>query len=243
MRSTRACAARCKRRVRNSRPFLFLIYALGIALLLAGLFFEEGTSASAAQVASPTPDRLAQPTLPAAPTQADRGAQVYWLSCLPCHGDRGQGLTDEFRETYPPEDRNCWKSGCHGPNPYDSGFTLPTTIPALVSPQALAKFNDAAQLEGFVQAAMPFWKPGSLTEEQSWQVTAFLLRQNGLWDGAGELSAQQASQVRIGRAAPTSAPDANEHPSAVPLSVLAGVAGVLLVTFAAVVLLARRTNS
>jgi len=151
----------------------------------------------------PTPDRLAEPTLPPSPSQADYGAQVYWLSCLPCHGDKGQGLTDEFRETYPPEEQYCWERGCHGPDPYESGFTIPTTIPAVIAPDAVSKFTDGAQLHAYIRAAMPFWKPGSLTEEDAWSVTAFILRENGVWNGVGELSESNAGEVRIGRGTPT----------------------------------------
>ncbi|MEW5940281.1 MAG: c-type cytochrome, partial [Chloroflexota bacterium] len=180
----------------------------GIALLFAGLFFDNGAPASALQspTASATPDRLAEPTLPASPTQADLGAQVYWLSCLPCHGDKGQGLTDEFRAAYPPEDRNCWESGCHGKNPYESGFTLPKSIPPVVGPDALARFADGAQLESYIRAAMPYWKPGSLTDEEAWKVTAFVLRANGLWDGTTELGPDNASRVKIQRGTASPAP-------------------------------------
>jgi cytochrome c len=144
-----------------------------------------------------TLDRLAEPTLPVSPSQADRGAQVYWLSCLPCHGDLGQGLTDEFRQTYPPEDRNCWNSGCHGERPYENGFKLPASIPAVVGTEALQKFPNAAVLRAYIKTAMPFWKPGSLTDEEAWAVTAFLLRQNGLRDDRAELNASNADQVRV----------------------------------------------
>lgn len=153
----------------------------------------------------PTPDRLAQPTLPAQPSQADQGAQVYWLSCLPCHGDKGQGLTEEFIQTYPEEDRNCWLSGCHGANPYESGFTLPQTIPAVIGKEAaLQKFGNAAALRAYIKAAMPYWKPGSLTDEQAWQATAFLLRENGLWDARQNLSEENAARILfLPPAAPT----------------------------------------
>jgi hypothetical protein len=60
--------------------------------------------------------------LPASPSQTDHSTQVYWLSCSPCHGDCGQGLTEEFRQQVPPEGQYCWESGCHGMRPYD--FTL-----------------------------------------------------------------------------------------------------------------------
>jgi cytochrome c len=179
--------------------FRLTSFSLGIALLLAALFFDTSTAVSTrpqVQV-TPTIDRLAQPTLPASPSQADHGAQVYWLSCLPCHGDRGQGLTDEFRQTYPEEERYCWESGCHGERPYDNGFKLPMQIPALIGPGTLQKFSNAAVLHAYVAAAMPFWKPGSLSEQDAWSVTAFVLRQNGLWDGRADLDASNAERVRV----------------------------------------------
>ena len=181
----------------------------GIALLIAGLFFQDGVVLADVS-ATPTPDRLAEPTMPPAPSQADYGAQVYWLSCLPCHGDKGQGLTEEFRQTYPPEEQYCWERGCHGPDPYESGFTIPEKIPAVIGSQAISKFSDGAQLQSYIRGAMPFWKPGSLTDEEAWRVTAFILRANGLWDGAGELNGSNAGSVKIPRGTPTPLPTAGQ---------------------------------
>ena len=147
-------------------------------------------------------DRLAEPTLPAVPSQADYGAQVYWLYCLPCHGDRAQGLTDEFRQTYPPEDQNCWTSHCHGKTTYENGFTIPTVVPALVGPGSLAKFPTAANLYGFIRAAMPFQKPNSLSEEEYYKITAFLLRQNGLINDQTEVNEVTAAQIVVSHATP-----------------------------------------
>ena len=188
-----------------------LLITIGIALLLAGLFFDLGMVA--AQTPMPTPDRLAQPTLPADPSQADRGAQVYWLSCLPCHGDRGQGLTEEFKQTYPAEDRNCWNSGCHGKRPYQNGFTLPMNIPAIIGAGTLQKFPNALVLRSYIFAAMPYWKPASLTEEESWQVTAFVLRENNLWNVQKDLTASNADLVLV------STPQAFATPQPVPSAV------------------------
>jgi cytochrome c len=177
-----------------------------------------------------TRDRLAQPTLPASPSQADHGAQVYWLSCLPCHGDLGQGLTDEFRAAYPPEDRNCWESGCHGERPYDNGFKLPASIPAVVGAGTLQKFSNAAVLQAYIKAAMPFWRPGSLTDEDAWAVTAFLLRENGLRGDRADLNASNADQVRVRatEAESTPAPPPDTRPRAGWL-IAAGVAVLLFV--------------
>jgi mono/diheme cytochrome c family protein len=182
----------------------YLLLPLGFALILISAVFKEGTAAI--PQATPTLDRLAEPTLPVSPLQADQGAQVYWLSCLPCHGDRGQGLTDEFRQTYPPEDRNCWNSGCHGRRPYNNGFTLPASIPAVIGPGTLQKFPNATVLHAYILAAMPFWKPGSLTDEQSWQVTAFILRENGIYAARDEITASDADRILISGPRSTSTP-------------------------------------
>jgi mono/diheme cytochrome c family protein len=179
------------------RRFLFqlLLIGFGTVLLLSGLFFSMDTATAQTM---PTPDRLAQPTLPAEPSQADKGAQVYWLSCLPCHGDKGQGLTQEFIQTYPEEDHNCWASGCHGNNPYESGFTIPKTIPAVISAGTLQKFPNALALHSYISATMPFWKPGSLSNDEAWQVTAFVLRENNLWTASEELSESNAALISLG---------------------------------------------
>jgi len=165
---------------------------------MAAAFFQEGTALNITPQTTPMPtlDRLAEPTLPASPSQADHGAQIYWLNCMPCHGDVGQGLTDEFRDTYPPEDNNCWARGCHGKNPYEGGFTLPTSVPRLIGPGALTKFSSVANLHTFIQAAMPFEDPGVLTENEYWQVTAFLLRENRI-PYTGQLNASTANQIRF----------------------------------------------
>jgi len=191
--------------------FKTLSIAFGIALLLAGLFFDGGIASSVGQQATPAStlspfERLAKPTLPAQPFQADEGAQAYWLHCLPCHGDRGQGLTLEFRETYPPDEVNCWQSGCHGKRPYENGFTLPTKIPPLIGENTLQKFPNAAVLQSYIFAAMPFWKPGSLEQDDIWKITAFLLRENGLWNAREELNASNAGQVVVHEAEATSTP-------------------------------------
>lgn len=189
-----------------------ILLPFGIALLLAGLFFQLGAAEPAALQATPAPtlDRLAEPTLPASPSQADYGAQAYWLNCSPCHGDRAQGLTDEFRQQYPEEDRNCWTSHCHGKVTYDNGFTIPTVVPALAGPGALAKFPTAANLYGFIHAAMPFQKPNSLSDEDYYKITAFLLRQNGLIDGQTEVDASNAAQIVVSRATPTPPPQPSQ---------------------------------
>jgi hypothetical protein len=210
------------------KPSLHIILiSTGIALLFAvGLFFNMNNVL--AQNITPTPDRLARPTLPAEPSQADKGAQVYWLTCLPCHGDRGQGLTTEFMETYPVEDRNCWESGCHGKRPYENGFTLPTTVPAVIGEGTLRRFPNAAVFSSYIYAAMPYWRPASLTEEEKWQVTAFLLRENRQRLSEDELSDSNAETILIGTPMPDSTPQPISPSTTYVLWIIAGTVLVIL---------------
>ena len=137
--------------------------------------------------ATPTVDRLAAPPTVTSPDQADEGAQLYWLHCQPCHGDRGQGLTDEWRAQYPPEEQYCWESGCHGERPYDEDFALPTSVPPLVGEglgtTVLQKFETMDTVYRYTSAAMPLFFPGELQEAEYLAIMAHLLRENGIWDG------------------------------------------------------------
>ncbi|MCS6962869.1 MAG: c-type cytochrome [Thermoflexus sp.] len=113
--------------------------------------------------------------------EAERGAAVFARRCSTCHGDQGQGLTDEWRATWPPTHQNCWKANCHGPQPYpEDGFTLPRVVPALIGPNTLQRFTTAADLYAYIRAQMPFHAPGSLPEEDYRAVTAFLLQRHGI---------------------------------------------------------------
>ena len=174
--------------------------ASGAACLLVAVLWLLSASATLAQVehggpatappaftpapvVTPTPDRLAAPPTVPSPNQADEGAQLYWLHCQPCHGDRGQGLTDEWRAQYPPEDQNCWESGCHGQRPYDQGFILPTAVPAVIGDTVLQKFQTMDEVYRYVSVAMPYFFPGDLTQAEYLAIVAHLARENGLWDG------------------------------------------------------------
>jgi hypothetical protein len=142
-------------------------------------------------------------------------------------------LTDEFRETYPPDEVNCWQAGCHGKRPYENGFSLPTAIPAVIAHDAVTKFTDAAQLNSYIRVAMPYWNPGTLTEEQAWRITAFILRENGLWNGVGELNASNAGDLKIMRGTPT--PPGT--PQQVPVRERGGINAWLIIICAFIILI------
>lgn len=232
---TRRCGAEAARkstsskgRWTSSRP---VRWTVGSLLALGVLILPHPQGRSLLAPATPTPEpmpnpRLDPPRLSSNPSQLERGAYAFWLYCLPCHGDRGQGLTDEFRQLYPPDHQNCWASGCHGERPYPHGWTLPSTVPALIGEGVLADFPNAAALHAFVQAAMPFEAPGSLDPRTYWDVVAFLAEKNGSLSDGEILSPDTAADVRlIGKAAgstetsgPTPVPPASkvEPPARAP---------------------------
>ena len=168
---------------------------LSISIIL-GLSLLPIPAAASPSLATPTADRLAKPTLPATPSQADLGAVEYWFSCMVCHGYRGQGLTEEWRAASGPEDMNCWQSKCHASNHPPEGFVLPPFAPQVIGPGALGRFASAADLHGYISEEMPWQMPGLLDEQVYWQLTAFLLRENGV-SLARSINPQNAQQVLL----------------------------------------------
>lgn len=177
---------------------LVLCAAILCLLPLAVAMAQEEPATPVPGTPRPTPtiDRLAAPPTVENPTQADEGAQLYWLHCQPCHGDQGQGLTDEWRAQYPPDDQNCWNSGCHGNRPYENGFTLPTAVPAVIGEGSLARFQTLGEVHAFIQAAMPYQDAGHLSEAEYLAITAFLARAHDVWDGT-PLNASNVDDMRL----------------------------------------------
>jgi hypothetical protein len=170
-----------------SLPLFFVIASLGLA---------QETPTPPPVMPRPTVDRLSAPPTVPSPTQADDGEQLYWLHCQPCHGDVGQGLTDEWRAEYPEDHQNCWQSGCHGDLPYEEGFTLPDTVPAIIGDGTLKRFQTLGQLYEFTRVTMPFEYPGVLSDEEYLAVIAFLAQENGLWDGV-PLTKSNVEEMRL----------------------------------------------
>ena len=114
-------------------------------------------------------------------TQADAGAVLYYYRCMACHGDKGQGLTIEWRAQWDVEHQNCAKSTCHGPRHPPEGFQFPKNFaPALVGANTLTKYENAQALFNFISTRMPYQAPGTLSRDEYWQLVAFLLRERGV---------------------------------------------------------------
>jgi quinol-cytochrome oxidoreductase complex cytochrome b subunit/mono/diheme cytochrome c family protein len=187
---------------------LFFACLTGMLLLVGWWSYGVIETATSPQATStlvpPTPAsnaaRLTKPilTAPQNPTQLDQGALVYWGVCMACHGDRGEGLTNEWRAVYG-EDQNCWASKCHASNHPPQGFVIPRDRlpPAVDGPGKLARFNTAQELYNYIVVTMPWWKPGSLTPEKAWALTAYILKLNGSLPQGIVLDATDASAIPV----------------------------------------------
>ena len=122
------------------------------------------------------PEIFQEPILSENPSQVEQGAYDYFYHCMPCHGDHGQGLTDEFRGMWVPDHQNCWAAGCHSGRPDEEGFPIPRDIPGVLN---LDHFSTPESLFIYLKATHPPQYPGGLEAEQYWSVTAHLLNLSG----------------------------------------------------------------
>lgn len=86
---------------------------------------------------------------PASAPDVKRGQQVYTDTCAICHGDKGQGMKSGAAYVFPPlwgDDSFNWGAGMH-------------------------RVNTSAD---FIKSNMPFGKPNTLTDQQAWDVAAFM---------------------------------------------------------------------
>lgn len=174
------------RQIRHLLPLVIILFGLGLLLFTSSIAIAAPapqTAGTPLPTLTPTFDvsRLDKPVTADPPGQIDLGAIYYWGVCMACHGDYGQGLTDAWRDAYGDPDRNCWQSNCHGPDHPDNGFLIPKNrlAPPIAGPGQLARFSNALELFEYVSETMPWWKPGSMTSEEAWGVTNYILKLNG----------------------------------------------------------------
>ena len=121
-------------------------------------------------------------TAPACPRAAGRawpGAAVYAASCASCHGDNGEG-----RPPYP--------QLIGGPKG-DVDFSTDPKIPRTIGnywPYATTVFD-------YVRRAMPLTAPGSLSADQTYAVTAYLLSREGVIPDTLRLDARSLPAIQM----------------------------------------------
>ncbi len=181
-----------------------LLITLSAALLLLGGVLLKDRPASASHTLDPAAipttlyDRPGPPPTVYPPVQSDNGAQVYWGICQDCHGDQGQGLTAEWRSAVAPEFQDCWAAGCHGEDAPATSFIIPEVgAPALAGPGALPRFSTAFDLGSYILENMPLFPTGSLSEDQAWELSSFLLSLNLSGDPSLPLTSTNSSAIPV----------------------------------------------
>ena len=192
-----------------------LVISIPVLFFIVNLTTIPGVQAASQPQSTPTPtaqptptfdvQRLEQPVIALDNTeQLKKGSEIYWGICMACHGDVGQGLTDEWRDAFGTEDRDCWQSGCHGPDHPPQGFRIPKDklAPGVAGAGKLARFKNAQELHDYILANMPWWDPGQLTDEETWQVTSYILSLHRVMPGRFVLTHTNASAIRTQSAVP-----------------------------------------
>ena len=216
-----------------TRPLLAVV--LIVLILAAGTLNSPRVKASPQMQGTATPQLLPTPTFDLSrldkpvvtgdnSDQLKKGSIIYWGVCLTCHGDRGQGMTTEWRDAYG-DDKNCWQSGCHGSDHPTPGFEIPKdlVIPPVAGPGKLARFKNAQELHDFILASMPWWNPGDLTDEEAWQVSAYILRLHKVMPTEFELKDTNASAITTLYAVPQ---PGNDRPPVLILMSVMGLAAI-----------------
>jgi mono/diheme cytochrome c family protein len=111
--------------------------------------------------------------LPAGGGKAAAGAKVYAEKCAACHGDKGQGGIAGEVIGGPPKAS------------LDGGKTIANFWPA------------ATTLFDFIRRAMPYTAPKSLSDQEVYDVVAYLLAANKLIGENDEMNAKTLPQVKM----------------------------------------------
>jgi hypothetical protein len=113
--------------------------------------------------------------LPAGHGTAEEGRTIYTANCASCHGDRGQGAGD-----YP---------------------QLVGGVGSLKSNQPILTVGSywpyATTIWDYTRRAMPYQRPGTLTPNETYALTAYVLHLNGIVDEKTELNETTLPSVKM----------------------------------------------
>lgn len=153
------------------------------ALIAVGLSCAAGAQQGPGLGVAVTPADLApwdisvQPDgtgLPPGSGDAAAGAAIYAEKCIACHGADGAGQ---------PNDRLVGGQG---------------TLTNLAQVRTIGSFWPyASTVFDYIRRAMPFQAPQSLTNDEVYALTAYLLERNGIIDAKDEMNARSLARVKM----------------------------------------------
>ena len=192
----------------NAKTILTAILSAVFLIGLTSVCLSPVQAQSATSTA--TYDPFAEPPLPKRPTQLELGRHTFWHHCMPCHGDAGQGFTDEFRLQWEPDHQNCWARGCHSGRYADDSFPIPTVVPPLAGVGLRTRYPPDSLFE-YLRATHPPQDPGLLSDDEYRALIAFLYDLDD-----APLPAENVTATPTPSAAPLASP--TPTPSLLPLN-------------------------
>jgi cytochrome c len=143
--------------------------------------FGLGHPASAAEIASLDIDVSPNGAgLPAGSGTPEQGATVFAATCASCHGKNAEGTPPLYPQLV---------GGPKGAFNFATDFKIPRTI-GNYWPYATTVFD-------YIRRAMPLTAPGSLTPDQTYAVTAYLLNREGLLPAGATLDARSLPAIQM----------------------------------------------
>lgn len=118
--------------------------------------------------------------LPAGSGTPEQGAAVYAGACASCHGANGEGKPPLYPQLV---------GGPKGNVDFASDYKIPRTIGNY--------WPYATTLYDYIRRAMPLTAPGSLSPEQTYAVTAYLLNKEGLVPANTPMDAHSLPAVQM----------------------------------------------
>ncbi|HEX4681842.1 MAG TPA: c-type cytochrome [Gemmatimonadaceae bacterium] len=143
--------------------------------------FELGHTPSAATLATENVDVSPNGAgLPAGSGTPAQGAPIFAAACASCHGANGEGKAPLYPQLI---------GGPRGAFNFASDPKIPRTIGNY--------WPYATTLYDYIRRAMPLTAPGSLTADQTYAVTAFLLNREGLVPDGATMDAKNLPAVQM----------------------------------------------
>jgi hypothetical protein len=92
----------------------------------------------------------------------------------------------------------------------------------------LIRFKNAKDLQLYIMETMPWWNPGSLSDEQAWDTTAYLLKARGALPDDVVLDESNSAVFPVHQSAP--APNA-DRPALLIFAGLLGFSAFILIIY------------
>ncbi len=165
---------------------MFTLKHVAIATAFAGIVFAQGSASADPSSGIGTPATSAQiqewndeippsgANLPPGSGSVAQGEKVYATECAACHGSTGQGG---------PMDKLVGGQGT-------LGTAAPVKTVGSYWPYATTLFD-------YVRRAMPFNRPGTLTNDDVYAVSAYILHLNGIVPADATLNATTLPKVQM----------------------------------------------